>query len=354
MKDDFFPKVELMEEKLPKLELDQKLFVIAEGFEPRSTYWLQNQNEEFLFTDSIICMNLPQRESKFDELNQLIKLRTVNDPLIVNFERYSPYSFEGTFIDLLNKKIDLYSEVIIDISVMSKLLIMIIINSFKDFKGRLRVIYTEPEYYAPSLSEYNHFKNALENSISLPSFGVNNVVRTPGLSSVIMQRSPSLVVAFLSFNEQLIRALLSSLNPTNLLLVNGVPPSLFWREKAMIEIHETVIKEYSSDNLTEDGKLIRSSSTLNYIETFFVLTDIYKKHCFTRRIIISPTGSKMQALACAIFRLCCSDVHIEYPNPESYLIKNYSSSKIKNVYQVQFNSFKKNIENIDSKMQLSG
>jgi len=84
-----------------------------------------------------------------------------------------------------------------------------------------------------------------------------------------MQRRPNVVVAFTSFNEQLIRALLSVINPTHLFLVNGVPPHLLWRGCAMQEICAGIINDYKEDNKLDDKKeLIRKTSTLNYEEHF--------------------------------------------------------------------------------------
>ena len=184
------------------------------------------------------------------------------------------------------------------------------------------------------------------NALELPSFGVHDVIRTPLLSSIVMQRTPSVLIAFLSFNEQLIRALLSNLNPHHLLLINGIPPQLRWREKAMKEIHQNIINEYKNDNPMKGEKLIRRTSTLHFHETFALLSSIYKEYCYTNRIIIAPTGSKMQSVGCALLKICCPDIHIEYPTPESYFIKGYSSIDIKGVYELKFPSFKELIKEL--------
>jgi hypothetical protein len=232
-------------------------------------------------------------------------------------------------------------EVTVDISVMSKLMIMILIWHLREFKGVVRIVYTEPVSYTPSQEEYEKQKDDYGKPITLPSYGVHEVVRTPQLSSVVMQRGPALVVTFASFNEQLIRALLSTISPTRLLLINGRPPHLLWREKATQEIHSEIIREYADDNPRDPstGLIRRSASTLHYGETFDILGQIYRENCYLYRMVVAPTGSKMQALGCALFKICCPDVHIEYPTPESYFISGYSSNEARSLYEVVFDSF---------------
>jgi hypothetical protein len=212
---------------------------------------------------------------------------------------------------------------------------------FKECKFNLFIIYCEPEDYAPSQDVFYEYLEKQQIASIAPSSGFRQVIRTPLLSSTVMQDAPTVAVGFTSFNEQLLRALLSSLNPTNLFLINSIPPSLFWRAQATLLVHKDIIREYNYDNPIDkyDGLLKRRSSTLFYQETVDIIASIYIKYCYTHRIVIAPTGSKMQAIACGLIKACCHDVHIEYPTPESYFIDNYSSSKIKNIHYIEFINF---------------
>jgi hypothetical protein len=105
---------------------------------------------------------------------------------------------------------------------------------------------------------------------------------------------------------------------------------------------------------TDDGLLVRKSSTLYYQETLDIIADIYKKYCYTHRIVVAPTGSKLQALACGLVKACCHDVHIEYPTPESYFLENYSSSKIKNIHYIEFPDFPELLFQYSEAMGLNG
>lgn len=130
---------------------------------------------------------------------------------------------------------------------------------------------------------------------------------------------------------------------------------MLWRERAMAEIHDSIIKEYANDNpVDERGLLNKKTSTVFYQETFELLASIYNQYCYSRRIIIAPTGSKMQALACALIKVCCPDIHIEYPNPESYFISDYSSSKIRMVHEVVIPRFKNTLYDIADSYRLNG
>jgi len=62
----------------------------------------------------------------------------------------------------------------------------------------------------------------------------------------------------------------------------------------------------------------------------------------------------MQALSCALLKICCADIHVEYPTPESYYVDGYSSSEIREIHQVLFTSFKNTIADVSSSFKLNG
>jgi hypothetical protein len=275
-------------------------------------------------------------------------MHSINEPTVVTFYRFEPQKFEMEMRRISdNLRMEASEEIVIDISVMSKLLIMIILCSLQRFEGKVRIIYTEPMDYSPSQEDYLAAKNNINHLHNLPSLGVHDVVRTSLLSSTIMQRRPNAVICFTSFNEQLLRAMLSVINPTHLLLINGVPPHLHWREIAMQEICKGIICDFKDDNdVDTSGSLVRKTSTLNYKETFKEISEIYKRYCYSYRIILAPTGSKMQTVGCAIVKICCPDIHMEYPTPESFYFHGYSSKEIRDVHQVEFPNFSSLIRNI--------
>ena len=48
------------------------------------------------------------------------------------------------------------------------------------------------------------------------------------------------------------------------------------------------------------------------------LLDIYDKYSVMERIIIAPTGSKMQTVAVGIFKAFMDDIQIVYPTPRLF------------------------------------
>lgn len=333
----------------------KRMLILAEGFEERSNSFISGCSGVF-FDIIIICKYAPEKESKYVILKQIIEdHHAASEVKELVFNRYNPFEFENE-LSMLFYSINLFDEVVLDISVMSKYMIMQVMCSLANYSNDVVVIYSEPESYAPTEKEfeYNIVGSGQDAAALLPSYGVYDIIRTPLLTSLIMQKSPAILVSFLSFNEQLIRALLSEFNPVHLLLVNGVPPELSWREKATAIIHNRILHEYKLDNpVDENGLPKRKSSTLFYKETFDILADIYKTYCVTNRIVISPTGSKMQAVATSLIKMCCQDVHIEYPTPESYFVSGYSSSCIKSIHQVLFSGFKHLIDDVVADYKLN-
>jgi hypothetical protein len=333
---------------------DKTLLICAEGFEDRSLAFVKSIKSK-IFSEIFLLTYQPAKKSRLTELKEACNAVSKTEPIIVEYDRFHPTTFEGEFQCKIDNVLCGVEEIVIDISVMSKLMIHIILVTLRKYVGKIRIIYSEPVDYAPSKETFDKHSKALRLATGLPSYGVHDVVRTPKLTSVVMQRSPVIIIAFTSFNEQLIRALLSNLNPTHLFLINGVPPTLSWREAATQEVHADVLNDYRADNpFGADGRLVRRTSTLYYAETFELLGDIYRQYCVTNRIVLAPTGSKMQALGCALLKLCCPDIHIEYPTPETFLPEDYSSPEIKCIHQVVFTNFCVFIDNLAVESSLNG
>lgn len=330
----------------------KKLFIVAEGFEKRSLHWIGKQDNNTQFENAFICRYRPSKKSHFDEMLKEVKRHTAKEPIIIDYNRFEPTLFEQSFKEQLSE-ILLYDEIIIDISVMSKLLIMIILCSLKEYAGNIRIIYSEPDSWGPTEEKFNDTIATKTHGtcIGLSSVGVGNVVRTPLLSSIVMQDCPILLVAFLSFNEQLINVLVNEISPTQLQIINHMCNRAKWREKAMYMIHKDIIEEYDSKEIIND---VESFDLMDYISVFEKLADIYKDNCYNYRIVISPTGCKVHTIACALIKLCCPDVHIEYPTPESYLFEEYSSDEVIKVHELVFDNYKNLVSTLSKEYLLNG
>jgi len=347
---DFLPELESLQNDYSG---NKKLLILAEGFEERSLSFISSSNTHF--DKIIICRYSPKKESKYLELRSIISKHYKKSHLCeIIFDRFDPFDFEVQLQEICDSFV-FFSDVVIDISVMSKYLILQIICILSHYTGTVKIVYTEPVTHAPLEGEYEKIKPFQINAAILPSSGIHNVIRTPLLTSTVMQKSPVILISFLSFNEELIKALLSEFSPMHLFLINSVSVNNSWKEEALFQIHGNIRKGYLKDNpLDDSGKLVRRVSTVDYRETFKLIASIYRKHCITNRIIMSPTGTKMQALGCALIKLCCSDIHIEYPIPDSFYIKGYSSSEIRKINQVVFQHMPNMIKKMSNQYQLDG
>jgi hypothetical protein len=319
------------------LNSGKKLLILAEGFETRSLSWISTKENELLFERVLICKYLYHIESKYDKLLIATKQHCLKEPETLDYDRFEPAIFENRLLEIINECKG-YEEIVIDISVMSKLLILITMNSLMNFNGKLRIIYSEPEKWGPKKERYDKAladREINDSWISLSSIGISSVTRTPNLSSIIMQNCPTFLISFYSFNEQLLGALINEISPSKLQLINHSCKRQIWREGAMVKIHENLINEYFGNTIEQTI----SVNVLDYIAVFKGLANIYCKYCYDYRIVVSPTGGKVHAVAVALFKLCCPDVHIEYPTPESYLFEGYTSADTHAIHQIVFEFF---------------
>jgi len=330
---------------------NKKILILAEGFEARSLSWINDKENKIIFDNVFICKYRFHTETRFNEVLNATKLHCSCEPEILEYDRFEPTIFEKNFSEIINIYKN-YDEIFLDISVMSKMLIMIILYSLKYFHGKISIIYTEPEKWGPKKEIYEEtlLKKKIGSWISLSSIGVSDVVRTPNLSSVIMQNNPIFLISFLSFNEQLFGALINEISPSKLQLINHSCKRQDWRENAMLKIHNDVINEYFGKSVEP----IFSTDVLDYITVFEKLASLYNKYCYEYRIVISPTGGKIHAVSAALFKLCCPDVHIEYPTPESYLFDDYTSAETHAIHQIVFDNFDKFIVDLSNEYNLNG
>lgn len=225
-----------------------------------------------------------------------------------------------------------FEEVVIDISAMSKFVILVFIVVLLQERKRIRIVFATASDYAPNQTEFNRVVSREGERLSVfasqPSSGVSAILRSVCLSSSRMQGQPVCAVAFTSFNEELIRHCVGTLNPHRLILLNGIPPedSRSWRAHATQLIHKRLIDEYAEENPIDanTGLLVRSVSTLDYRATLQTLLELRQQIGTYERTIYFATGSKMQTVGLALLKAIFADVHIEYPTPDSYFFAEYS------------------------------
>ncbi len=219
---------------------------------------------------------------------------------------------------------------------MSRLAMMLTIDVARDLNLPLRIVFAEALDYAPSQEA---FEMAARNKqqhrpTSFIDTGVYDVLRVPRFSSTRMQNHATLLIAFDSFNEGLCQALVNVINPSRFILINGRPPrpELKWREDATAELHRFLREEWSVE---DDNEPMKVTSTLWYEETHALLVQLYWRFSRSHRIIVAPTGSKMQTLGAYLLRATHGDVHVEYPTVHGFFSAQYSRG-VRETWEVDF------------------
>ncbi len=311
-----------------RLQLDKgDVIVHAPGFEDRTMAVAQVLAENTPKAKGILLDYLPKNPTnRLADVRHALTARglSITDSDILLYDRFEPGDFEARLLASLRK----YSarRVILDVSTMSKLAIMLILDVCHVLNVNVLIVYSEAKVYGPSRDEFEEAKR--DKKIHQPSLqifsGVHGVVRVDSLASVAMQGQPTAAIVFMSFNDALTQVLLNTVYPSRLLLINGRPPVHNWREEAMAWIHDQVRREWNSDNplKTADAgtpKLPeRVVSTLDYRETVDLLLHLYWQLSVNHRILLAPAGSKLQSVGCYLVKALHPDIHIEYPAPEGF------------------------------------
>ena len=316
-----------------RLPLEEREVVIhAPGFEHR-TMAVTETVVPSPGTSAILLDYLP-----FNQKNRLTDVREsltalgieIAEEDILKYDRFKPGDFESRLrARLLALGV---SRAVVDISTMSKLEIMLVLNVCHMVGLRVRVLYSEAQEYGPSKEEFQLARE--KNEIHRPTLqvftGVHGVVRVDSLASVAMQGQPTAALVFMSFNDALTQILLNTVYPSRLFLINGRPPVHSWREEATAWIHNQVRCEWAEDNPVQcevaNGEPMpkRAVSTLDYRETVSLLIEFYWHLSANYRVLLAPAGSKMQAVGCYFVKALHPDIHIEYPSPEGFF-STYSS-----------------------------
>jgi hypothetical protein len=316
-----------------------RLLIAAYGFEARALGWTNHQREQgdVLSAALLLRYKRPKGRNRIHEFRKVLAGLGISAPVDTVYDSRFSHTLEATLDAKLASVLIENEEVIVDISAMTKLLILVCLSKLTNFEGTVRIVYSEGEEYSPSEPEYEESKENMELIAKFPSRGFESIVRMKSLSSVRMQGQPVTMVAFTSFNEQLVRHMLGTINPHRLLFINGHPPRIdyTWRERATQEIHKKLIEEYTTDNPSdgETGLLTRTASTLDYRETTSRINEVYQQYSTHERIICAATGGKMQTLGLFFSKVAHPDIHIEYPTPNSYFVTGLSKG-VRKVHEV--------------------
>jgi hypothetical protein len=322
-------------------------FIGSAGFEDRCFSFLDalinsNKKIENVIGIEYRPFNPRNRKEEFETLGTKAALRNKVKWMIYN--RFKPEKFYHTFGSVKNL-VNETANVIIDISGMSKFLIVVLLDILKDFKGNVIVIYSEAEIYHPTPEKYESKKE--EMSGITPAFLTKDVYKialTTSLSSIAMQSSPLLMIAFPTFNYKELMALLSEMPPQYLIEFEGIPHEEGdrWRFDAVRWINRKIDKDFI---LNIDEIKHEELSTFNYEGTVAALDKICRKYKYTHKCVIAPTGSKLQSVGVFIFKQLHPEVQVVYPVTKEFA-EEYTEG-CRNIWVINFMKFHSFIKNFE-------
>jgi hypothetical protein len=307
----------------PELEIARAIglspddwLIICAGFEDRSLTALEKGIASRAPFNVLLVLYEPfLRENKADCIRRLCKragLRTVER----TYDRQDPSGFGDTLSCVLA---NCRGRVFLDVSAMSRLLIVQAIVALQRRPKGLAdcfVVYSEALLYPPSRIEAEAQLAKSESdptlSVLFLSSGVFDVTIVPELSSFALPGAQTRLIAFPSLDAHQLTALRAELQPSRFTFIEGLPPSepIRWRQSVVSQLNHL-------DSISSAERV--ATSTLNYAETLDVLLRVYSERSIQERLIVSPTGSKMQTVAVAIFRSFLDDVQIVFPTPLTFV-----------------------------------
>jgi hypothetical protein len=290
-------------------------FVICVGFEERAVSVLKNVAiGQTTFNVLLVRYEPFFEENRMNEIRNICQSGRIN-VIEITYNRQEPSDFGSMILEQL---ISCRGRIYVDISAMSRLLIVQVLVALGTrpigFENCF-VTYTEAKNYPPSEAEA---KVELAKSKSDPTFsifflssGIFEVTIVPELSSSAPAGVQTRLIAFPSLDAHHLTALRAEIQPSRFSFIEGVPPSPKnkWRQQMIAEVN-------SLDQIKEKERY--QTSTLDYRETLDRLLKLYSQYSERERLLISPTGSKMQSVAVGIFRTFVQDVQIVYPTPQNF------------------------------------
>ena len=250
----------------------------------------------------------------------------------VTYDRCAPAQM-GETIEAAARGAD---KIYLDVSAMSRMLIVQLVVAFAERENGLRgveVLYTEAGEYPPSEEEYRRGRDL--GDIDAPSVdsyissGVWELAAVPELSAPTAQAEALRLIVFPSFNPAQLRLLLQELQPAFVHLVNGVPPrgENAWRPDAIDWCNAAAVRGLR-------GVARHRVSTLDYRGALRLILQWYAERSAFDRLVVAPTGSKMQSVGIGVARSVLSDIQVVYPTPQKFLEPKRHTIGAREVYRL--------------------
>ena len=314
--------------------------VMCGGFEDRALAILENAATNTTPFNVLLIHYKPYvANNRVDKIRRICSENSLNLSEL-SYNREEPSGFGDILVEALSIIGD--GQVFIDISGMSRLLIVQALVAIKNrAQGFLNcfVAYVEAQDYPPTQEEATRIlaqsDSALSFSVFFLSSGVYEVTLIPELSSSAPASAHTRLIAFPSLDAHQLTALRAELQPSRLSFIEGTPPAPHngWRRQ--------VIASANCLDKVQNAETYQTS-TLYYEETLDCLLKLYAQHGIYERLLISPTGSKMQAVAVGILRSFVEDIQIVYPTPRDFLEPERYTSGVGKMHLLALETFSEN------------
>jgi hypothetical protein len=318
----------------------ETLYIGVAGFEDRCLGFLKNaaaQGKKFQSCVAIEYQPFDTRNRKTEFTDSAAKV--FDGIQWKTYDRFSPEDFTQSLHEIIDLSRSI-SRVIVDVSAMSKMLVVVLLHGLRDLNLPLSIIYAPAEVYHPLKGDYEKAKGKL--SDASPYFlttDVYKVVTTTALSSIAMQGAPLVVIAFPNFNHLEIAALLNETNAQKLFLIESVAPleQNAWRLDAIRWINRGLETYVTPSCYRTDASDLNAN-----IE---ILESIYDDWHLSHKIALSPTGGKLQAVATFCLKNMHPDIHIVYPVVRKFA-KDYTEGYLAHS-EISFQNFRDYVTKLD-------
>jgi hypothetical protein len=318
----------------------ETLYIGVAGFEDRALGFLKSALDQGKKLQSCIAIeyqpfNHRNRRTEFADY----AMKVFGNIQWKTYNRFSPEDFTKPLHEIMDLSRSVF-RVVVDVSAMSKMLVVVLLHGLRDLNLPLSIIYAPAKVYHPLKADYEKAKAKL--SDASPYFlttDVYKVVTTTSLSSIAMQGAPLVMIAFPNFNHLEIAALLNEMNAQKLFLVESVarPEQDAWRLDAIRWINRG-LKTY----VTPVCYQTEASDPNANIE---ILESIYNDWHLTHKIALSPTGGKLQAVATFCLKNMHPDIHIVYPVVRKFA-KDYTEGYLAHS-EIYFQNFRDYVAKLD-------
>ena len=327
------PHPELQAITVPKLGSDDVLLTCA-GFEDRAIEALRRAVWAGCRGFRVLCVKyLPNVSANRDEEIASLCAQAQGALESLTFDREHPAGAAERILARVPDSLNLH----VDLSGMSRILIVQLVAAL--VRGartaRSEVLYCSAKVYPPEREQVESKLAEHADLVGLTMFvsaGVFGLTIVPELSSVAMQGQPIRVITFPSWNTTQLAAVCSEMQASHFTIVHGIPPDPenAWRPGAIRSLNRI-----ESLHTHEEFDV----STLDYRETLDLLLKIYDTNRQSAKLVVSPTGSKMQSLAVGVVCAFLRDVQVVYPTPRLFAAPADYTRGVGRLYRLSLEQF---------------